>query len=290
MIFTRLKMYRKLKFKLNLQVFVVLFFIHGFVISCSNANAPEIDIEATVQARIDEEIANQELIAMQKAEIAKSVQATVQAVNEEKRLFLVTPSPTPNIQNANIKSGNSNSKFLTATPIPTPVPTHTSIPKPTPTLIPTATPSVTPSPIPTATSLPNIVLESEEDKLNADEGTSATYEKAKEVYSVSDVVAFASQSVVRIEIEMGNGKVGIGSGFVIREDGLLVTNRHVVNSNTVAMVTLNDGVKKIGQVLVTDKTSDLALIKIDAENLDVLEFGSSSELLLGLEIIVIGYP
>ena len=290
MIFTRLKMYRKLKFKLNLQVFVVLFFIHGFVISCSNANAPEIDIEATVQARIDEEIANQELIAMQKAEIAKSVEATVQAVNEEKRLFLVTPSPTPNIQNANIKSGNSNSKFLTATPIPTPVPTHTSIPKPTPTLIPTATPSVTPSPIPTATSLPNIVLESEEDKLNAGEGTSATYEKAKEVYSVSDVVAFASQSVVRIEIEMGNGKVGIGSGFVIREDGLLVTNRHVVNSNTVAMVTLNDGVKKIGQVLVTDKTSDLALIKIDAENLDVLEFGSSSELLLGQEIIVIGYP
>ena len=113
MIFTRLKMYRKLKFKLNLQVFVVLFFIHGFVISCSNANAPEIDIEATVQARIDEEIANQELIAMQKAEIAKSVQATVQAVNEEKRLSLVTPSPTPNIQNANIKSGNSNSKFPT---------------------------------------------------------------------------------------------------------------------------------------------------------------------------------
>ena len=160
---------------------------------------------------------------------------------------MVTPSPTPNIQNANIKSGNSNSKFLTATPIPTPVPTHTSIPKPTPTLIPTATPSVTPSPIPTATSLPNIVLESEEDKLNADEGTSATYEKAKEVYSVSDVVAFASQSVVRIEIEMGNGKVGIGSGFVIREDGLLVTNHHVVNSNTVAMVTLNDGVKKIGK-------------------------------------------
>ena len=290
MIFTRLKMYRKLKFKLNLQVFVVLFFIHGFVISCSNANAPEIDIEATVQARIDEEIANQELIAMQKAEIAKSVQATVQAVNEEKRLSLVTPSPTPNIQNANIKSGNSNSKFPTATPIPTPVPTRTSIPKPTPTLIPTATPSATPSPIPTATYLPNMVLESEEDKLNAGEGTSATYEKAKEVYSVSDVVAFASQSVVRIEIEMGNGKVGIGSGFVIREDGLLVTNRHVVNSNTVAMVTLNDGVKKIGQVLVTDKTSDLALIKIDAENLDVLEFGSSSELLLGQEIIVIGYP
>ena len=52
--------------------------------------------------------------------------------------------------------------------------------------------------------------------------------------------------MVRIEIEMENGRVGIGSGFIVREDGLLVTNSHVVNSNTVAEITLSDGMKKIG--------------------------------------------
>ena len=286
-------MYRNLNFKFKFGFFILLFIAHGFALSCSDTNALEIDIEATVQARIDEEITNREMIAIQKAEIANSVQATVQAVNEQNKLLLLTPSPVSGIQDSNAKTVESNPNSPTPTtlsvtdlivaetpePTPTVIPTVTSTPIPT--VNPTTIPTVTPTPIPTVTPThsPNVIEEGNK-----------TYEKAKEVYSVSDVVAIASQSVVRIEIDMGNGKVGIGSGFVIREDGLLVTNSHVVNSNTVAMITLSNGIKKTGQVLVTDKKSDLALIKIDAENLDVLEFGSSSELLLGQEIIVIGYP
>ena len=283
-------MYKKLNFKLNLRLFILLFLFHGLVLSCSNTNAPQIDIEATVQARIDEEMTMQETIAMQKAEIAKSVQATVQAVNEEKKLFLLTPIPTPKILDSNIKAPKPNPKFPTATTVPSSAPASTKTPIPVPTLIPTATPTSTPLPdiIPTASA--TAISKSASELSREDGETSTGYEKAKEVYSVSDVVAFASQSVVRIEIEMGNGRIGIGSGFIVREDGLLVTNSHVVNSNTVAMITLSDGIKKMGQVLVTDEKSDLALIKIDAENLAVLEFGDSSELLLGQEIIVIGYP
>tara|TARA_B100000029_G_scaffold281005_2_gene275148 strand:- start:41409 stop:43487 length:2079 start_codon:yes stop_codon:yes gene_type:complete len=282
-------MYRNLNFKFKFGFFILLFIAHGFALSCSDTNALEIDIEATVQARIDEEITNREMIAIQKAEIANSVQATVQAVNEQNKLLLLTPSPVSGIQDSNAKTVESNPNSPTPTTLSvtdlivaeTPEPTPTVIPTVTPTPIPTVTPTPIPTPIPTVTPThsPNVIEEGNK-----------TYEKAKEVYSVSDVVAIASQSVVRIEIDMGNGKVGIGSGFVIREDGLLVTNSHVVNSNTVAMITLSNGIKKTGQVLVTDKKSDLALIKIDAQNLDTLEFGNSSELLLGQEIIVIGYP
>ena len=57
-------MYKKLNFKLNLRLFILLFLFHGLVLSCSNTNAPQIDIEATVQARIDEEMTMQETIAM----------------------------------------------------------------------------------------------------------------------------------------------------------------------------------------------------------------------------------
>ena len=283
-------MYKKLKFKLNLRLFILLFLFHGFVLSCSNTNAPQIDIEATVQARIHEEMTKQEMIAMQQAEIAKSVQATVQAVNEEKRLFLLTPSPTPNTQDSNTKAPALNSKPPTATAIPEPIVTSTKTPVPVPHLIPTATPTSTPLPDIIATSTAIAISESAPESSQVESETNTIYEKTEEVYSVSDVVAFASKSVVRIEIEMENGRVGIGSGFIVREDGLLVTNSHVVNSNTVAEITLSDGMKKMGQVLVTDKKSDLALIKIDAENLAVLEFGDSSELLLGQEIIVIGSP
>ena len=283
-------MFKNLNFKLNLRLFILLFLFHGLVLSCSNTNAPEIDIEATVQARIDEEITKQEMIAMQQAEIAKSVEATVQAVNEEERIFFATPSPTPNTQDSNAKDSAFNSKLPTATAIPEPLAISTKTPVPVPTLIPTATPTSTPLPNIIATATATAISASAPESPQVVNETNTIYEKTEEVYSVSDVVAFASQSVVRIEIEMENGRVGIGSGFIVREDGLLVTNSHVVNSNTVAEITLSDGIKKMGQVLVTDKKSDLALIKIDAENLAVLEFGDSSELLLGQEIIVIGYP
>ena len=81
-----------------------------------------------------------------------------------------------------------------------------------------------------------------------------------------------------------------GSGVIISTDGYIVTNNHVVENSTKLRVKLNDGrtfdARKIG----TDSGTDVALIKIDAENLPTLAFGSSDALRLGEWVLAIGSP
>ena len=81
-----------------------------------------------------------------------------------------------------------------------------------------------------------------------------------------------------------------GSGVIISTDGYIVTNNHVVENSTKLRVKLNDGrtfdARKIG----TDSATDVALIKIDAENLPTLAFGSSDALRLGEWVLAIGSP
>ena len=81
-----------------------------------------------------------------------------------------------------------------------------------------------------------------------------------------------------------------GSGVIISEDGYIVTNNHVVNNATKLRVTLHDGRAFDAKVIGTDPATDVALIKIDAESLPTLPFGSSDELRLGEWVLAIGYP
>ena len=81
-----------------------------------------------------------------------------------------------------------------------------------------------------------------------------------------------------------------GSGVIISEDGYIVTNNHVVNNATKLRVTLHDGRAYDAKVIGTDPATDVALIKIDAENLPTLPFGSSDDLRLGEWVLAIGYP
>ncbi|MBE6187626.1 MAG: PDZ domain-containing protein [Rikenellaceae bacterium] len=81
-----------------------------------------------------------------------------------------------------------------------------------------------------------------------------------------------------------------GSGVIISTDGYIVTNNHVVENSTKLRVKLNDGrtfeARKIG----TDPATDVALIKVEAENLPTLAFGSSDALRLGEWVLAIGSP
>lgn len=81
-----------------------------------------------------------------------------------------------------------------------------------------------------------------------------------------------------------------GSGVIISEDGYIVTNNHVVNNATKLRVTLHDGRAYEAKVIGTDPATDVALIKIDADNLPTLPFGSSDDLRLGEWVLAIGYP
>ncbi|MBI2645170.1 trypsin-like peptidase domain-containing protein [Candidatus Uhrbacteria bacterium] len=84
-------------------------------------------------------------------------------------------------------------------------------------------------------------------------------------------------------------RIGGGSGFVASSDGLIVTNKHVVeDSDAEYMVVMNDGKEYPGKVLAQDPVNDLAIIKIDAKNLTPLILGDSSALQIGQTVIAIG--
>ena len=85
-------------------------------------------------------------------------------------------------------------------------------------------------------------------------------------------------------------KVGSGSGVIIRPDGYIVTNNHVVEGATEIQVTLNNNKTFDAQLIGTDPATDVAIIKIDAEGLPVIPFGDSDKLRLGEWVIAIGSP
>lgn len=116
--------------------------------------------------------------------------------------------------------------------------------------------------------------------------------------NIADVVARVKPSVVAINTKVTDidrfnrpfTQEGAGSGWIIREDGIIVTNNHVVEDAQEITVTLDDGrtfpvdVSKIA----ADRITDLAVIRIDAKNLPAVAMGDSRKLRLGDWVVAIG--
>ncbi|MDV2999541.1 MAG: putative serine protease HtrA [Chroococcopsis gigantea SAG 12.99] len=83
---------------------------------------------------------------------------------------------------------------------------------------------------------------------------------------------------------------GTGSGFIISEDGKILTNAHVVEGAEKVTVTLKDGRTLNGKVLGSDSLTDVAVIKIEGENLPTVALGNSDSLQVGEWAIAIGNP
>ena len=81
-----------------------------------------------------------------------------------------------------------------------------------------------------------------------------------------------------------------GSGVIISSDGYIVTNNHVIEEATKLKVKLNDGRTFDAKLVGTDPTTDVALIKVEAEDLPTLAFGNSNDLRLGEWVLAIGSP
>lgn len=82
----------------------------------------------------------------------------------------------------------------------------------------------------------------------------------------------------------------LGSGFVISPDGYILTNHHVVSDADEVLVRFSDRRSYKAEVIGSDKGSDVALIKIDAENLPTVKIGKSSDLKVGEWVLAIGSP
>ncbi len=114
--------------------------------------------------------------------------------------------------------------------------------------------------------------------------------------SIADVVALVKPSVVAINTEYVTYDIfnqayeeqGAGSGWIIDEDGLIVTNNHVVEGANSVTVTLADGRTFPAVTIRTDYLSDLAIIKINADNLTAAKVGDSAALRVGDWVVAIG--
>ncbi len=83
---------------------------------------------------------------------------------------------------------------------------------------------------------------------------------------------------------------GMGSGIVIREDGYIVTNAHVVEGAVGITVQMNDGTEYEGRMVGVDSKTDLAVVKVDAKGLKAATFGNSDQTKVGEKVIAIGNP
>lgn len=81
-----------------------------------------------------------------------------------------------------------------------------------------------------------------------------------------------------------------GSGVIISQDGYIVTNNHVIENATKLKVKLNDGRTFDAKLIGTDPTTDVALIKVEGEDLPTIPFGDSDALRLGEWVLAIGSP
>ncbi len=120
-------------------------------------------------------------------------------------------------------------------------------------------------------------------------------ERRSDPISAKQIYKQVVESVVGVNTTITNGDatgVSEGSGIVLTEDGLILTNAHVLDysrDNAVSVV-LHDGTEYSAAVIGFDKYSDLAVLRIDATGLNPAEFGDVSQLEVGDEVFAIGNP
>lgn len=109
--------------------------------------------------------------------------------------------------------------------------------------------------------------------------------------SVETIAKEAKPSVVKVLQEGREGLDGLGTGFVVSQDGLIATNMHVIGEARRLEVEMSDGTKhEVTEVTATDAHWDLALLRISAKGLKPLALGDSDEIKQGQPVVAMGNP
>jgi len=113
--------------------------------------------------------------------------------------------------------------------------------------------------------------------------------------AVIDVVERVGPAVVRVDASRPSKRSrermgGSGSGFIFTPDGLVLTNSHVISQATHVAVTTADGRSHEADIIGDDPDTDLAVLRITADQLSVVELGRSSTLRAGQLVVAVGHP
>ena len=107
--------------------------------------------------------------------------------------------------------------------------------------------------------------------------------------NVESVVAISNQATTNYYGQVSE-TASSGSGFILTEDGYVVSNYHVVEGATTLTVILHDGTEYDAKLVGGDETNDVALLKIEATGLPAVTIGSSDDLVVGDQVVAIGNP
>ncbi|MBP7153763.1 MAG: trypsin-like peptidase domain-containing protein, partial [Oscillospiraceae bacterium] len=108
--------------------------------------------------------------------------------------------------------------------------------------------------------------------------------------TLQSVYAKCLPSVVGIHADISRSEYSTGTGIVLTADGYIVTNTHVLDGAKAVTVTTSDGTEYTGKLVGADAVSDIAVLKIEAQGLTPAEFGDSSSLQVGDDVVSIGNP
>ena len=133
---------------------------------------------------------------------------------------------------------------------------------------------------------PSVIFRDVEER-NEEPGT---YTQVAEVVSPT-VVEIVTESLVADSFLWGSYVTsGAGSGVIVSSDGMIITNNHVVSGARNIRVRLSDGTEYDAKILGTDTDTDIAVIKIEAENLPFAILGNSNDIDVGEEVLAVGNP
>ena len=107
--------------------------------------------------------------------------------------------------------------------------------------------------------------------------------------NVDSVVTISCKTQTRVYGQVAQS-VSSGSGFILTSDGYVVTNHHVVENATTITVIAHDGTEYAATVKGSDSSNDVAVLKMEAEDLSPVTLGSSNELAIGDMVVAIGNP
>ena len=246
---------------LGIARIALFMFVLVLAAACGQSEAlptPQPDLEATVQSMVKAALPTETPTSA--PDIAAMVAADVAATME------ALPSHTPVSTNTPPPTATHTATLPTHTPIPTsapatrpthtPAPTSAPTPPPTHTPVPTAIPTATHTPLPTSTP------------------------------TLAQTIERIERGLVYIKTPSGSG-----SGFIVEEDGLVVTNAHVVEDFETVSVVTADGAEYAGSVLGVDEIADLALVEVRAgRRFAAMGLGDSDSVQVGDDVIALGFP
>lgn len=139
----------------------------------------------------------------------------------------------------------------------------------------------------------NAALQQQIDSLKDRPGTGGgILDTEVDTLTAAEIYARNADSVVALTCTVatatGMSGTSAGTGFVLSEDGYMATNHHVIEGATKITVTMHDGTEYAAKLIGSDATNDVALIKVNATGLQPVKQGSSTELVVGDQVVAIG--